>query len=56
MSNVIDFWEYKRERLRHTAGNGTVGVRRRRTSRAGKHGNSASIGDLSKQLLELLRE
>ena len=51
MSNVIDFGAWKRERL-------GVAPPARRRARAvrGKGGNPASIGELSRELLELLRE
>lgn len=52
MSNVIDFGEWKRARLGKHQG---PPVRRRARAVRGKGGNPASIGDLSQQLLELLR-
>jgi len=50
MSNVIDFGAWKRERL------GVAPPTRRRARAVRRKGeNPASIGDLSQQLLELLR-
>jgi hypothetical protein len=51
MSNVIDFGEWKRARL----GKRTSLPRRRARAVRGKGENPASIGELSQQLLELLR-
>lgn len=58
MGVVIDFWEWKRRRHTGKPVGKPVGGRLRRTDRRGNNGTAApaSIGDLSAELLRLLRE